>query len=33
MGNSYTLMKNNSLATTPFPFIFPFLFTPYILKT
>ncbi len=22
MRNSYTLIKNNSLATTPFPFIF-----------
>ncbi len=28
----HTLIKNNSLTTTPFPFIFPFLFTPYILK-
>ncbi len=31
-GNSYTLIKNNTLAATPFPFIFSFLFTPYILK-
>ncbi len=31
-GDSYTLIKNNSLATTPFHFIFPFIFTPYILK-